>query len=367
MTAGMTVDEWYPSEGSQILDADEVKYLAALVTDRLAELRDPRVCAPTAAGYRANVHWQPHNMYGLSVDIDIGPTVLTLRRQAAPWKEGDRWDVPRLANWIFQQVQVAHSDTSGLAVFEDVAASLRAKLKRERSDIELLSVRPGPYGIGGMYSLAGQHFHARLRLLDNMLLFRPHLIMGRTIRSLCHEVACLTEAQRSRRIRLDRLQSTGAVLEIDAMAEFAIVASGLKVVDVVRTLLDRHRRGRGQWMTVNLLKGIDDWRVQVCAGDGLISMSASLPPLTWKGDEGLISLGLPETVKSALVGKSLSTLIDHPLLSSAARISFLQDYRDSSVKVGVERDRRPIRRDEVPYDEAALREFGYDVNGGTDS
>ncbi|EZP50058.1 hypothetical protein [Sphingomonas sp. RIT328] len=308
--------------GKRTLTEAEVERLSILVGRRLADLRDPDVRAPTPADFVAEEHWSPSNRYDLAVDVDVGTTVLTIRNQSGGHfpMSGGRVDLDALSRDVMMHVFLAVADEPGIERLGIVEAAVRAKIARGRLPMELLSVRFAPAGFGRPQPLADRGFWVRMRLLDDLLQPYVELVEGRSAKEACQDVGRLRKAQTARRNAKARLDRQGAFLEIEAVAEHAILAAGRTVGEVVETMLAERKEGVGCGRHVTLWGHLDGEHVSVVARYGRLRLEADLPGIRLTWNTGLrIRPALRDPVASTrswVVGD----LVRHPLLPTEADV-----------------------------------------------
>lgn len=83
--------------GTRTLTSFQVGRLAAMVRRRIEAIGDPAIRAPLPGDYLAEMHFSPFRYFDLSVDIDIGSTVLTLLAPAN-WTAKRCWG--RASIWL---------------------------------------------------------------------------------------------------------------------------------------------------------------------------------------------------------------------------------------------------------------------------
>lgn len=336
-------------EGERTLTDAQVVRLAAMVKNRLGDLCDPMVRAPLPCDYRAERHWSPHNYHDFAVDIDIGSTVLTLRSENGAGEPmfGASTDLDAMSKQIMMHVLLAKRDEKGAEILATAFTTCSAKIEQDRSGLELISVRFAPALTDRPARLFNRDLWVRVGMLDNMLLPHVELITGRTVKEIGSELALCSKAQVARRAALERLASSEAGLEIEATAEYAIMASGRDVGGVVREMIGARGIHDGYCPRVLLYGDRALEHVSVRASDGRIHVEAEIGPLSWYTDsEIVVRRTFPEAITDALAGRPLRTLLDHRLLQGDAEIE-TAIRRPGGTEVKLRSNARPICRDEV--------------------
>lgn len=305
--------------------------------------------APLPCDYRAERHWSPHNHHDFAVDIDIGSTVLTLRSENGAGEPmfGASTDLNAMSKQIMMHVLLAQRDEKGAAVLTKAETACSAKIKRDGSGLELISVRFAPALTDRPTRLFDRDLWVRVGMLDNMLVPHVELITGRSVKAIRSERTLRGEAQVTRRAALARLASHDAGLEIEATAEHAILAAGRDVGEVVREMIRARGFHGGCRQRVVLDGDRAKEHVSVLATDGRIHVEAEIGPVSWYSDsEIVVRRSFPETITDALAGRPLRTLLDHRLLQGDAEIE-TAIRRPGGTEVKLRSNARPIGRDEV--------------------
>lgn len=336
----------------QSLTDAEVRQLAALVRERLEELGDPEIRVPDPSAYIGRRHWMPHQERAFSVTIDAGATILTLY---SPWD----WpyttcnifrDLPALSRAIVLGAQQALNNTAALAHLAKVQAAAQRKIKRDRLPLTEFSVRLPPIRIGGGGGGPGAWVH--VDLLDDMLLpYRCIIDTGET-RELGRGLKNLGEKQARRLATIERLKRSAGVLEIEAMAEHAILTAGRTISDVVGEMLRRRTEFKGYGPIVTLwgeAQGRE--QIQVLVRDGCIKLVAGLKDFVFNEQRDFtISHRFPEIVRASLAGAPLRTLFEHPFFSGEAEIEETWDVGTDKfpyTKILMKSQTRPIPKEEL--------------------
>lgn len=336
--------------GERTLSEAQIERLAAMVESRLADLGNPLIRAPLPGEYRAWRQRLPWNHYDLAVDIDIGSTILTIRTEngyGAPLF-GPTTDLRALSKLIMMHVFLAQSDDAGVAKLRKTEAACLAKIKRDRSGLTIVSVRPAPEELDRPTRFANRDIWVRVELLDDTLMPCTELISGRTQNAFGRDLKRYGQEHIARREASERLGKEGAVLEIDASAEHAIVASGRSVGEVARTMLRKRRPENGCGLPVVLWGDYACHHISVRPRHGRILLEAELPELSWRLEQEVTVNGaLPATVLSALAGRPVRDLLDHPLLGGAGVIQDATELDQSRLRIHVAATTRPIAHDEL--------------------
>ena len=339
------------NEEMRTLSFAQVDLLADLVARRLAALKGPTIRAPLPSEYRAEPHFAPYHWFDLSVEIDIGDTVLTLRDQSEwPYVPivNPYADMEALAEGITMQVASARKDVAGLAELHATEKTVIAKIKRDGFNLGLVSVRFQPLSIRNSSSKDRRGAWVRVDMLDDLLLPHTKLIIAKTPRKICRELNSFGKQHDHRILIREMLADQDAALEIEAAAEHAITSVGRSVGEVAHAMVEQQSREQRGGTRVVLWGDPEKEHVSVSAIDGRIRMDATLGPLTWSSADGIVVGGVfPETLTMALVGRPLRTLVEHPLLIRDARI--VQSVRRSTdcTEIQVEEAARPIGRAEM--------------------
>lgn len=326
---------------------EQVASLEAMIEDGLASLGDPAVRLVPVDEYVGEAHRVPPHCYDISVDIDVGTTVLTLRLPARLRSPGSSADLVAWADLIAEHVRLALGDHVGVARIRAGEKTLLDKIGRERSDIKLLSLRPAPVSIHQPAPFTDRALRARVRMLDDALHPRIVELSGNTARGICLAIKRRIADQHRRRAAHDRLCSQNAVLEIDAAAEHAIVASGRTVAEVAHALIAR-RDADG---CVRLLElHAEPIGFQVCVGlrHGRIVLEASLPSVRWSVEQELVVFArFPETLMAALIGRPLRAVFEHPFLPGDVEIADATARHEAQTTILLKQDTRPIGQGEL--------------------
>lgn len=333
--------------GHCTLTTAQVRHLAASVRRGLADLGDPSIRAPRAQDYRAETHFSPYNQFDFAVDVDVGTTVVTLRT-SDDWPLlaalGTGVDLDALADAIVTHVSLTLGDHAGLAHLREVEAKCRRKVKRERSGLDVLSVRFAPGSTNRPQLTWGREVWVRVGMLDDMLLPYIEIVTGQVSRNLKR----LGEHQRRRLGALDRLTRDDSMLEIEATAEHAIAAAGRSVGEVARTMLRLRRPNCGSGPTVLLWGDLEGEFVSVVVRNGRIHVEALVSMLQWTWERGIVVHRVfPETLTIALAGRPLRTLVEHRLFHGDAEIAEATQWGPEKTLVRIASDARPIRREEL--------------------
>lgn len=287
------------TEDGPRLAPEQVERLEAMIEERLASLGDPAVRTIPVGEYMGEAHRASSQSHDLSIDVDVGTTILTLRLLPRLPRPEPTADLAAWADLIVEHVRLALADQAGAARIRAGERTLLDKVKRERSDFVLLSLRPGPAWIHEPAPFAARDLRARVSMLDDALHQRVIEFKGNTARGICSDIKRGAANQRRRRAAQDRLSNQNAALEIDAAAEHAIVASGCSVAEVAHALLAR-RHADGSVGRLELHAEPIGFHASVGLRDGRIVFEASLPSVRWSVDQELVVFAtFPETVMAA--------------------------------------------------------------------
>ena len=340
--------------GERSLSDDQVERLAELVYHGLKEFGDCDIRAPQPRDFLAEHYMGLDDVSELSVEIDVGSTVLTLRLEQS-------WDGPslcsgtnlaELADGICYQVGLARIDESALERLRALEASAKAKIKRDRLPLKILSARFAPLEICRLNPPCYRRTWLQVELLDDLLFPYAHLIIGDSPRAICRELKDLGQKQTVRLAARQRLTAQDAILEIDATAEHAIRATGHNVGSFVRRMIDT-RNSRQSPIAVEIWwsEEEDEDRVSIYALNGRISLEARLGPLRWDRWFGIrADRVFAQCVTSALIGRPLCALIEHPFLLGSTTISEAEIWYKSQTKLSVSDPVRPITQNELLTD-----------------
>lgn len=160
------------------LTPDDVEGLTTLIESGLASLGDPAVRIIPVAEYAEEARRGADGCHVLSVDIDVGTTVLTLRLRPSLPRPDPRAELGAWADLIVKHVFHALGDHAGVARLRAGEKTLQGKIRRERSDLELLSLRPAPAWIHEPAPLGERPLRARVRMLDDALQLRIVELQG---------------------------------------------------------------------------------------------------------------------------------------------------------------------------------------------
>lgn len=340
--------------GERSLSDDQVERLAELVCHGLKELGDCDIRAPHPRDFLAEHHMVLGVVFELSVDIDVGSTVLTVRLEQ-PWDGpslSSGTNIAELADGICYQVGLVQIDENALERLRALEASAKAKIKRDRLPLKLLSVRLAPLKICRSKLLYYQRVWLQVELLDDLLFPYAHYIIGDSPRAICQELKDLGQKQTVRLAARQRLTAQDAILEIDATAEHAIRATGHNVGSFVRRMIDT-RNSRQSPIAVEIWwsEEEDEDRVSIYALNGRISLEARLGPLRWDRWFGIrVDRVFAQCVTSALIGRPLCALIEHPFLLGSTAISEAEIWGKSQTKLSVLDPVRPIMQNELLTD-----------------
>ncbi len=327
--------------GEPTLTRKQVHQLSCLVEAELLKV-DPTIVAPRARDYCAEVHWQPWNYFGLSVDIDVGSTVLTLR-EGLPYGStafAPDVDLRHFAKGAASVVSAVRNDSDGLERLWNAQRAAELKIKRENLKLDLLSVRFAPVSFSPN-DYRNSKLWVRIGMFDNMLRPTVQLIDRDTPRTICKELSRLGKKQAARLSMSDRLAPINAVLEIDDVAEHAILATGHSLKDIVGQMVPADKRGRSPivlWGDPN-----QGDHVSVACRDGRIELDAQLPSIWWKsGREIIVWETFPYAITYGLGGRPLSALVEHPFILGSAVIAEASQISEYATQVTLHEKSRPI-------------------------
>ena len=337
--------------GTRTLTPFQVGRLAAMVRRRIEAIGDPAIRAPLPGDYLAERHFSPSRYFDLSVDIDIGSTVLTLLAPAnwpARPELGPGADLVAISDAIIEALLLMRGNDAGFARLSAVEKVVRSKMKRDGLDIELVSVRFAPASIFDPEKALGGAPWVRVTVLDDVLHDYTEIISEWTSRRICRALQLIGEDQARRRFAREMLEWQDAVLEIEAAAEHAIGVSGRSVGEVARAMFEMRTSGGRDVRRVTLWGHTEGNHVSVTARGGCICLEARLGTLDWTHHSAIIvDQVFPESVTIALVGRPLRTLVEHPYLLGDAEIAEAERFVDSWTEISVKSETRAISHEEI--------------------
>lgn len=337
----------YSARGERALSKTQVKRLAELVRRGLNQFGDPDIRAPHRSEFLVEYNWTPHNFYELSVNIDIGTTVLNLfvpMMQAGPFLGPDT-NMSDLADRICDQIDFLRSHKSALERLKSLENTANAKIKRDRLLLKNFSVRFEPVDILQSAPNVCRRLWSRVELLDDLLLPYSQLIQINSPRGLCRKLKHLGQEQEDRLKVRQRLAAQDAILEINASAEHAINASGQSVGQAINRMIKAGSSGN----QLNLWTGQKrhTW-ANIYAHNGRIGFEASIPPLHWHRQWGVeVSRVFPAIITSALIGQPLCKLIEHPFLQGSTEITDAENDFGIQTIISVSDPVRAIKWEEL--------------------
>ena len=262
-------------------------------------------------------------------------------------------DLDELAARIAVQVGLAR-DEAGLTRLEAAARTFRDKIRRDKSDLELLSVRFAPLLLSGPRHTISSNIWVRVGMLDDMLRPSMELVGGNSPRAVCRQLRQVGQDQSARLEALGRLSEMDAVLEIEGPAEHAVAAAGMNLSGVVLEMFGRRAAGGASGPRMPLWSDGDRDHVTLRAFDGSICLEARIGPIEWTAEHGIVvSQAFPDSVTMALPGRALRTLVEHPLLQGDAVIATAERWR-AQTSLTLVADDRPIGRSELAQSSAGL-------------
>lgn len=334
--------------GAPTFTSDQMERLAANVRRRLEEIGNSAVRIPALENFRAERHTNrdpdDYFYYDLAVDIDIGPTIITLHVRKEPRRRSGMVDVDDVARSIIMHVLLATSDRPAIEALKSAHKAILAKIKREGSSLAILSVRYGPAEIAMPEALFGRTMWVEVGLLDNLLRPVTEIVTGRGVREICRNLRILGDRHRVRLATLARIAPHGGVLEVDGLAEHAITAAGSEIEEITRVMLAANQAEPA--VRVMLSGSEDADHVGVRVSDGRIVLEARFAQC-WIGREGnlVVKQGFPEVLLNALPGRRLGDLIAHPLLADHAEIAEVikasKDFTEFRLSAGARAIRQP--------------------------
>ena len=150
--------------------------------------------------------------------------------------------------------------------------------------------------------------------LNNSLMQSTQLLVVSSPRELAGLLRTTASASRTRALLLRRLSAKGGVAVVDKLVEAAVQHVGSSVGSVVAKL--RSKPG-----DIVDLGGAGAPILKAWLEDGRLVCTFELDPLLrWNSTRLVVRGELAATVADAIVGRSVSTIADHPMLPSNVRI-----------------------------------------------
>ncbi len=328
--------------GSNTLSNEQIAELAQVVAEGVAGLGISELRAPAMEQYRLEPIEIGGRVAHLSIDVDFGEFVLKLLSTKGEVAEFNVQQLALLILWRIREVAVTR--VARAANIAKARSMLQRSLERQGAGISLVDLQPEAEFISS--SLRGKPFQlvAGLNLLDDALNITLQSFEARNGREFVKIVTCAAPAQRRRLRQIERLRARGAVLEIEALAERAILAAGRTVGEVAAQLLDAV--GERQAVVLAGTRRLDP--VTVCIRDGCIVSSVALRGVGHLWSTRLtIDSDLPETVAMALIGKPASAIVDHASLRGPTRIHKVDITSPGQTFVFLKRQCRLVMADEI--------------------
>ena len=209
-----------------------------------------------------------------------------------------------------------------------------AAIGRSSAAMTLVSLKTTPQRVDGNLTSCYFELDATVSMLNDALEPYMQRIVAWTPRDLARHITHYGPVQRKRLRASARMKASGAVLEIDALAECAIALAGANLAECVTALLTTcdSENGDGQALT---LSEAADGETSVYLHSGRIIASvrvADIGQIT--GCRFLINKSFPETLTDALARRAATTITDHPLLRNVKIVSARSyDGKDTLVRL----------------------------------
>lgn len=228
-----------------------------------------------------------------------------------------------------------------------VRVRVQAAVKRAGSGMRLVSLEMEPLPLGWKFHWNDIRLEAKIEILGPML--EPEIVRLRDYsgRGLTGDIRSLAQDQRRRAARRELLAANDAVLEIDAMAEAVIAAHGLTIGEIASRMLSCER-----FINLGGEHSADhgDSRIGISATEGRIEVighvSTANPPAFLVGTHLRVDELLSEDGMAALIGRSATTVVNHPALASA-RVTSLRERYGYMTDVKLRVCRRFIKANEL--------------------
>lgn len=333
------------------LTSEQVAQLARRVAEGIVTLDDPFVKAPAVDdyvlgdfAYHGSYAWLRVRVGFTDFDVKLyAVTDLRLQVPAAAL-------VAVLADSILARIaEIASTRVSRSAKIGKARAILDKALARHDVGVDLEGFEPTGESI--METMKGHdlRLEATFRLLSHTLCTRLECHEGWTGRDFAQWVAASVPHQRRRRAQLARLKKFGAALEVDALAEQAILEAGRTVGDVASELLHRATSLNDDGSPSIIISG--EWpkdALYIYVRDGCMVASVTLPGVGVLNSRGLtLDSRLPATITSVLAGRSPSTVLDHPLLRKGVKIQRIDISQPNQTIIRLKATRRALTASEI--------------------
>jgi len=335
------------TEASRKLTASQIHDLEKLLGQSIAASEVMVTSAPEAGLIRRVSADDQFREAGIAVDVELGPAVLCL---FAPDWLTSKIGMPRLpdlAEQFVQRVREVHrARQRHVDRFARARRMINAAIERSSAGMTLVSLKTTPQRVDANLTGCYLQFEASVSMLNDALEPYYQRIVAWTPRELANSISHYAPGQRKRLRALARMKASGAVLEIDALAERAIAFAGANLAACATALLSScdPQEGLGQAL---ILSENTEGRTSVYLRSGRIMASV------WLTDVGLVSGRtfmidhfFPEAVTDSLAGRAATTIIDRPLLRNI-RIVSAQRHQGTQTLVRLRMPKRLISAAEL--------------------
>lgn len=228
-------------------------------------------------------------------------------------------DLSLIADRIVDQL-ISNREGEGHTRLRYETGRVRRRLARARSDIALNALGMNLCWFADEENPSRRNLWAELTVLDDLLetyTVRERLDGRRGSSRFRRYVA----AQKKRRAALDRVEKKGGILEIDLMAEYAIVESGHTVGQIVNMMQENRDKRHSVVEAIRLSFDPLDDEISVYVRDGRIELDFCVGSVRTMRP-GLLEVEQiwPTTVTVGMANQHLCQIIGHPLLKPDAMI-----------------------------------------------
>ena len=348
------VDQALVTQGRKIgtealskLAASQIHDLQKLLSQGIAAFEGMVTSAP-AVGLVRRVSADDQFMgAGIAVDVELGPAVLCLFAPDWLTSEIGVRRLPELAELFVQRVREVHrARQRHMDRFARARRMIDAAIQRSSAGMTLVSLKTTPQRVDA--NLTGCYFklEATVSMLNDALELHMQRIVAWTPRELASHITHYGPEQRQRLRASARMKASGAVLEIDALAERVIALAGANLAGCALALLTncdpQHGLGQGLKLTESA-----DGRTSVYLRSGRIMASVWLPGVGQvSGRRFMIDHFFPEAVTDSLAGHAATAIIDRPLLQNV-RIASAKRYFGTQTLVRLRMSKRLISAAEL--------------------
>ena len=326
-------------------EAEKAERLALLVAEAAAKRGGQGGSAPLIDAYLAARRHQsiPEVNENLGGTEDV-PFFIDLERDL---RSVTMCDLPRIADRIVGQLEF-NRKSEGREWLRHQVGKIRRRLARDHCDIALNALSMSLWWFTQAEDPLMRCVSAEMTVLDDLL--EPYTVrelLGS--RRLDSSFSSYIAAQKRRRAALNRVAAECGILEIDVMAEYAIVASGRTVCQVVSSMRANRNSRQGMGATIRLWSDPRGNEIDVCVRDGRIELDfrvdiiRTMTPGFWE-----INQSFPTTVEVAMAGEPLYRLARHRLLNPGTTIVQMRSEDNSRSYVELEQKYRIVRFHE-PY------------------